>query len=109
MRPMGKGTYNHPAGNVIILPCINPPNLVQMFVMTKEGVIMTDESVCLDAPEKDTQHIKPKVKIMMCNGLERQKWEYNEEVIILKLFYFLFIFCITDIKTTFSFFSPVFY
>ncbi|XP_051158579.1 polypeptide N-acetylgalactosaminyltransferase 13-like [Leptopilina boulardi] len=79
MRPMGKGTYNHPAGNVIILPCINPPNLVQMFVMTKEGVIMTDESVCLDAPEKDTQHIKPKVKIMMCNGLERQKWEYNEE------------------------------
>lgn len=79
MRPMAKGTYNHPAGNVMILPCINPPNLVQMFVMTKEGVIMTDESVCLDAPEKDTQHIKPKVKIMMCNGLERQKWEYNEE------------------------------
>lgn len=78
---MVKGTYNHPAGNVMTLPCINPPNLVQMFVMTKEGVIMTDESVCLDAPEKDTQHIKPKVKIMMCNGLERQKWEYNEEVI----------------------------
>ena len=77
---MVKGTYAQPAGNVMLLPCIDPPNLVQMFVMTKEGVIMTDESVCLDAPERDTRHEKPKVKIMMCNGLERQKWEYNEEV-----------------------------
>ncbi|XP_033227688.1 polypeptide N-acetylgalactosaminyltransferase 13-like isoform X2 [Belonocnema kinseyi] len=79
IRPMVKGTYAQPAGNVMLLPCIDPPNLVQMFVMTKEGVIMTDESVCLDAPERDTRHEKPKVKIMMCNGLERQEWEYNEE------------------------------
>lgn len=47
--------------------------------MTKGGVVMTDESVCLDAPERDTRHKTPKVKIMACNGHNRQKWEYNEQ------------------------------
>lgn len=41
---------------------------------------MTDESVCLDAPERDTRQTTPKVKIMACSGRERQKWEYNEQV-----------------------------
>lgn len=40
---------------------------------------MTDESVCLDAPERDTQQKTPKVKIMACSGRERQKWRYNEQ------------------------------
>ncbi|KAG5326479.1 GALT3 acetylgalactosaminyltransferase, partial [Acromyrmex heyeri] len=52
----------------------------RMFVMTKNGVIMTDESVCLDAPERDMQQKTPKVKIMACSGRERQKWKYDEEM-----------------------------
>ncbi|XP_046753760.1 polypeptide N-acetylgalactosaminyltransferase 3-like isoform X2 [Diprion similis] len=77
MRPVTKGTYTQPFGNADTEPCISPPQLSQMFVMTSEGVIVTDESVCLDAPERDTRHEKPKVKIMACSGLRRQKWQYD--------------------------------
>lgn len=80
MRPLSKGVYSQPSGLVAIQDCISPPNLGQMFVMRKDGVIMTDESVCLDAPEKDTRHEKPKVKLMACSGYANQKWEYDENV-----------------------------
>lgn len=50
-----------------------------MFVMTKDGFIMTDDSICLDAPENDT--VGPmKVRIMACSGFTRQKWEYDNKV-----------------------------
>ncbi|XP_058791669.1 polypeptide N-acetylgalactosaminyltransferase 3-like [Phymastichus coffea] len=78
MRPLSKGVYSQPSGLVAIQDCISPPNLGQMFIMRKDGVIMTDESVCLDAPEKDTRHNKPKVKLMACSGYASQKWEYDE-------------------------------
>ncbi|XP_008553434.1 polypeptide N-acetylgalactosaminyltransferase 1 [Microplitis demolitor] len=79
MKPVSKGMYAQPAGYAIYEPCLSPPNLSQMFVITKDGIVMTDESVCLDAPERDTKHEKPKVKIMACNGLTRQKWNYDEQ------------------------------
>ncbi|KAK0097445.1 hypothetical protein PV326_001785 [Microctonus aethiopoides] len=79
MKPLPKGMYAQPSGYAIYEPCINPPSLGQMFVMTKDGVIMTDESVCLDAPEHDTRHDRPKVKIMACSGLSKQKWRYDEK------------------------------
>ncbi|KAL0128274.1 hypothetical protein PUN28_003499 [Cardiocondyla obscurior] len=78
MRPTAKGSYAQPSGNAGLHSCIPRPMLSQMFVMTKKGVIMTDESVCLDAPERDTQQKTPKVKIMACSGRERQKWQYDE-------------------------------
>jgi len=83
MRPTAKGSYAQPSGNAVLHSCIPRPMLSQMFVMTKNGVIMTDESVCLDAPERDTQQKTPKVKIMACSGRERQKWQYNEQVLYL--------------------------
>lgn len=83
MRPPAKGSYAQPSGNAVLHSCIPRPMLSQMFVMTKNGVIMTDESVCLDAPERDMQQKTPKVKIMACSGRERQKWEYNEQVLYL--------------------------
>lgn len=52
-----------------------------MFVMTKEGFIMTDDSICLDAPEKSGTG-PMKVRIMACSGYSRQKWEYDAKVII---------------------------
>ncbi|XP_011874103.1 PREDICTED: polypeptide N-acetylgalactosaminyltransferase 3 isoform X2 [Vollenhovia emeryi] len=79
MRPTAKGSYAQPSGNAVLHSCIPRPMLSQMFVMTKNGVIMTDESVCLDAPERDTQQKTPKVKIMACSGRERQKWQYDEQ------------------------------
>ncbi|XP_015113892.1 polypeptide N-acetylgalactosaminyltransferase 13 [Diachasma alloeum] len=79
MKPIAKGIYAQPAGYAAYEPCMNPPNLSQMFVMTKSGIIMTDESLCMDAPERDTRHERPKVKIMACSGLFRQKWSYDQK------------------------------
>lgn len=51
----------------------------EMYVMTKEGFIMTDDSICLDAPEKEG--LGPmKVRIMACSLYSRQKWEYDKKV-----------------------------
>ncbi|XP_011309305.1 polypeptide N-acetylgalactosaminyltransferase 3 [Fopius arisanus] len=79
MKPIAKGIYAQPAGYAAYEPCMKPPNLSQMFVMTKSGIIMTDESLCMDAPERDTRHERPKVKIMACSGLFRQKWSYDQQ------------------------------
>nr|XP_033322137.1 polypeptide N-acetylgalactosaminyltransferase 1-like isoform X1 [Megalopta genalis]XP_033322138.1 polypeptide N-acetylgalactosaminyltransferase 1-like isoform X2 [Megalopta genalis]XP_033322139.1 polypeptide N-acetylgalactosaminyltransferase 1-like isoform X1 [Megalopta genalis] len=79
MRPTTKGTYSQPSGYPVLEGCVPRPILSQMFVMTERGVVMTDESVCLDAPEHDTQHKTPKVKIMACSGSKRQKWRYDEQ------------------------------
>lgn len=50
-----------------------------MYVMTKEGFIMTDDSICLDAPEKEG--LGPmKVRIMACSLYSRQKWVYDKKV-----------------------------
>lgn len=57
---------------------------IEMFVMTKEGFIMTDDSICMDAPEKIA--VGPmKVRIMACSGFARQKWEYDNKVSVLSL------------------------
>ncbi|XP_043275535.1 polypeptide N-acetylgalactosaminyltransferase 1 [Venturia canescens] len=79
MKPLAKGMYAQPSGYAIYEPCVKSPTLSQMFVMGTNGVVMTDESVCLDAPERDTRHEKPKVKIMACSGLHRQKWRYDKD------------------------------
>lgn len=81
MRPTAKGSFSQPFGAAILEPCISPPRLSQMFVMTPEGVIVTDESICLDAPEHDVIREKPKVKITSCSvGTLRQKWRYDAQV-----------------------------
>ncbi|XP_012270629.1 polypeptide N-acetylgalactosaminyltransferase 3 [Orussus abietinus] len=77
MRLMAKTTFSQPSGYAILEPCIEPPTLSQMFVIRKDDVVMTDESVCLDASERDTRHKTPRVKIMTCNGHSRQKWRYD--------------------------------
>lgn len=83
-RPLSKGAFAEPSGNAVLESCVSPPNLGQMFVMTSDNVVMTDESVCLDAPERDTRYEKPKVKMMACSGLVRQKWRYNEVAKVLQ-------------------------
>jgi hypothetical protein len=67
-------------GAATVASCTVEPNLLQMFVMAPSGAVMTDESVCLDAPERDHSTLQPKVRIMACSGLGRQKWSYNDQV-----------------------------
>lgn len=79
VRPDRKGNTNQPMGIAKLQGCMRNNTPMEMFVMTSDGFIMTDDSVCLDAPEKTV--IGPaKVRIMACSGLGRQKWTYDREV-----------------------------
>lgn len=78
-KPVGKGSLNQPMGAATVASCAVEPNLLQLFVMSPSGAVMTDESVCLDAPERDHSTLQPKVRIMACSGLGRQKWSYNDQ------------------------------
>lgn len=39
---------------------------------------MTDESVCLDAPDVENAD-QPQVRILPCSEVERQRWTYEEK------------------------------
>lgn len=79
-KPTGKGSLNQPMGPATLERCREPPALTQMFVMErgageKDGAaIATDESVCLDAPEKDDKNRTPRVRVIACSGFPRQTW-----------------------------------
>lgn len=79
IRPVGKPTSNQPMGVAKLNECLKEDLHIEMFVMTNEGVIMTDDSVCLDAPELEVNG-PSKVRIMACSGFTRQMWTYNKEV-----------------------------
>ncbi|KAJ8948065.1 hypothetical protein NQ314_008494 [Rhamnusium bicolor] len=77
IKPDRKGLSNQPMGIAKIESSLSDVAL-QMFVMTKDGYIMTDDSICLDAPER--VGIGPlKVRIIACSGFSRQKWEYDKK------------------------------
>lgn len=78
IKPLGKGTLNQPMGGAKLNECLKDENLIEMFVFTPKGTIMTDESVCLDAPEKAQGDTK--ARIMACSGFPRQNWTYNNKV-----------------------------
>ncbi|CAG9767267.1 unnamed protein product [Ceutorhynchus assimilis] len=78
LKPERKGLSNQPMGLATIDRCLNDDIEDELFVMTKEGFIMTDDSICLDAPEREG--LGPsKVRIMACSAYSRQKWVYNEK------------------------------
>ncbi|CAH1983213.1 unnamed protein product [Acanthoscelides obtectus] len=78
IKPDKKGMSNQPMGIAKIEKCFGDDFIVEMFVMTNEGFVMTDDSICMDAPEKVVPGPQ-KVRITACSGFSRQKWEYNQE------------------------------
>lgn len=89
VKPTGKGSLNQPMGTAMTTSCGGDDDLdlLRMFVMTPQGVVATDESVCLDAPESPTQRhgekparVTPRARIMACSGRPRQQWKYDKEV-----------------------------
>ncbi|XP_018333179.1 polypeptide N-acetylgalactosaminyltransferase 13 isoform X2 [Agrilus planipennis] len=78
IKPIGKESSNQPMGLANINICVNKSLTVEMFVMTEDGIIMTDDSVCLDAPETTVNSLH-KVRIMACSGTRRQRWKYNKK------------------------------
>lgn len=70
-------TFGQPYGVASVVDCIIELYAPQMFILTPDGYIKTDDSVCLDAPEyKDSES---EVRIMACNTLDRQKWRWDKD------------------------------
>jgi polypeptide N-acetylgalactosaminyltransferase len=75
--------FGQPYGLATVTECILELYSPQLFILTPEGYIKTDDSVCLDAPEfKDDES---EVRIMACNTLQRQQWARQQDSIVHKL------------------------
>lgn len=61
-------------GKMKLATCVFEVYPRQLFVFTKEGHIITDESICLDSPEGAENTY---VVMLACNDLRRQKWQYD--------------------------------
>ncbi|KAK7075733.1 polypeptide N-acetylgalactosaminyltransferase, partial [Halocaridina rubra] len=77
-KPTGSSGANQPTGPTALGNCVYETYLPQTFVFSKKGFIMTDESVCLDAPDAESSK-EPQVRIMACNEFERQRWTYDND------------------------------
>lgn len=79
IKPDRKGISNQPMGVAKLSQCLQNISPIELFVMTSDGFIMTDDSICLDAPERIV--LGPsKVRIMGCSGHSRQKWVFDKMV-----------------------------
>lgn len=80
MRPISKGVMGQPLGPATIGECVKDDNLNGFFVITEEGFMMMDESICLDAPQEGefAGEGKGVVRVMGCSGYPRQKWQYDK-------------------------------
>ncbi|XP_044738005.1 polypeptide N-acetylgalactosaminyltransferase 3-like [Chrysoperla carnea] len=81
-RPNGKGRLNQPMGVALVEKCLKDDNLIEMFVMTKDGFIMTDDSVCVDGPDQDVTNssdVNLSVNIVACSDMKKKKWTFLNE------------------------------
>lgn len=78
LKPDRKNLSNQPVGTARINVCLGDAVEIQMFVMTNDGFIMTDDSLCLDAQNRNTTYHSG-VRILPCYKFPRQKWEYDQK------------------------------
>ena len=80
-RPGGHGpktTSNTPSGPASLNRCASSFFNIQQLVMENDrGMIMADESVCLDSPTSMSAEAEPSVRFGACNQIARQHWEYD--------------------------------
>uniref|UniRef100_A0A1B0DDB3 Polypeptide N-acetylgalactosaminyltransferase n=1 Tax=Phlebotomus papatasi TaxID=29031 RepID=A0A1B0DDB3_PHLPP len=80
MRSASNGAFNQ-FGQATLELCETTPqnSLTQMFVVTKEGKIMTDENLCIDASEKaaESTNNSTMVRLITCSDTVRQSWLYD--------------------------------
>lgn len=69
-------------GKVELDKCVIELYSPQCFIYTKHGIIMTDESVCLDVIGIESSN--PTVLLLACSGSLRQKWSYHRESQLLR-------------------------
>lgn len=86
-KPIGKGATNQPMGIAQMENCLPEDNLIEMFVMTKQGYIMTDDSVCIgpdtNAEDVDTEvdDFEGVISIMACSDNKKKRWKYDKETL----------------------------
>ena len=73
-RPTSKNGSSSPVGKIQLKKCAIEIYSPQNFIYTKQGYIMTDESVCVDV--NDSIDNSP-VLLLACNESKRQKWKYD--------------------------------
>ena len=56
--------------------CLDDFYTQQLLVLTKEGYLMGDESVCLDSPNAANQN-EASLRFQACAELDRQKWRHD--------------------------------
>lgn len=73
-RPISKTGVGTTVGRVPLKDCVIEVYPQQCMVYTREGKVMSDESVCLDSPEskEDTN-----VVLLACTEIKRQNWKYD--------------------------------
>lgn len=79
-RPLSDGPQSQPHGQAMLRKCENSSKnlLQQMFIFTKDGSLMTDENMCLDASENipDGKN-QTMVRFSTCSKSPRQLWNLN--------------------------------
>ena len=68
-----------PSGSSTLGTCHEDFNVNHIFVVTKEGYVMADESVCLDAPLASEDEAT--VRFQACGELSRQKWRVEDKLV----------------------------
>lgn len=86
-KPKSNNTLHQPFGELTLAPCSYGADLIaEMFVLTPDGRIMTDDNMCLQAPtiEESSRNslfmkrARKKVKVTQCSGSTAlQKWSFN--------------------------------
>lgn len=76
-----EGSSNQPSGPAILQTCAKDSTFLfafsQLVVVTEQGFIMADESVCLDSPA--AMEDEATVRFQACIESERQKWQVDSE------------------------------
>lgn len=77
-KPKSQTGGNQATGNALIAECTHPTFASfekQLYVLTSKGYLMSDESVCLDAPDPNVDD--PPVYFLACTFQTRQRWKYD--------------------------------
>ena len=78
-----RGTQSQTSGPAIFDNCLKFFHTAQLFTITSDGFVMTDENLCLDAPQYEEQDSG--VRFTSCSEQERQKWKIESFNIIHRL------------------------
>jgi hypothetical protein len=76
-RPVGQAGQAG-TGEPSLGTCVIETFAPQSFVVSERGFIMSDDSVCLDSPDAALTY--PQVRLLICGGVDRQRWAYDKEV-----------------------------